>query len=134
MGFERWWLPAAPKVKKPRSTYNAASLAYLGDCIYEVSLLPSIYLLSLGYVEISAHSCSNWLKSLIIRSHWEVRKADNRQICPSMMKPIHHSLVIYVLHFSFCWGQFCPIEQVSCNYIQLSIMPRDVIKKAGGFV
>jgi hypothetical protein len=52
MGFERWWLPAAPKVKKPRSTYNAASLAYLGDCIYEVSLLPSIYLLSLGYVEI----------------------------------------------------------------------------------
>ncbi|KAF3326882.1 Mini-ribonuclease 3 [Carex littledalei] len=36
MGFERWWLPAAPKVKKPRSTYNAVSLAYLGDCIYEL--------------------------------------------------------------------------------------------------
>lgn len=42
MGFERWWLPAAPKVKKPRSTYNAVSLAYLGDCIYEVLLLPLI--------------------------------------------------------------------------------------------
>ncbi|KAF6174883.1 hypothetical protein GIB67_026371 [Kingdonia uniflora] len=34
MGFERW-LPAAPKVTKPRSIYNAASLAYIGDCIYE---------------------------------------------------------------------------------------------------
>ncbi|XP_072981192.1 uncharacterized protein [Typha angustifolia] len=36
LGFERWWLPSAPKVKKPRSIYNAASLAYLGDCIYEL--------------------------------------------------------------------------------------------------
>ncbi|OAY85496.1 Mini-ribonuclease 3 [Ananas comosus] len=36
LGYERWRLPAAPKVKKPRSIYNAASLAYLGDCIYEL--------------------------------------------------------------------------------------------------
>ncbi|KAF0895183.1 hypothetical protein E2562_008524, partial [Oryza meyeriana var. granulata] len=36
MGFERWWLPSPPEVKKPRSLYNAASLAYLGDCIYEL--------------------------------------------------------------------------------------------------
>ncbi|KAI3866886.1 hypothetical protein MKX03_027119 [Papaver bracteatum] len=35
LGCERW-LPAAPEVKKPRSIYNAASLAYLGDCIYEL--------------------------------------------------------------------------------------------------
>ncbi|KAI3978270.1 hypothetical protein MKX01_003433 [Papaver californicum] len=35
LGSERW-LPAAPEVKKPRSIYNAASLAYLGDCIYEL--------------------------------------------------------------------------------------------------
>lgn len=38
LGYERWRLPAAPKVKKPRSIYNAASLAYLGDCIYEVGI------------------------------------------------------------------------------------------------
>jgi ribonuclease-3 family protein len=38
MGFEKWWLPPAPEVKKPRSLYNAASLAYLGDCIYEVRI------------------------------------------------------------------------------------------------
>ena len=35
MGYDTW-LPSAPKVEKPRSTYNAASLAYIGDCIYEV--------------------------------------------------------------------------------------------------
>uniref|UniRef100_A0A7N0RH59 RNase III domain-containing protein n=1 Tax=Kalanchoe fedtschenkoi TaxID=63787 RepID=A0A7N0RH59_KALFE len=35
MGYERW-LPSAPKVKKPRSVYNAASLAYIGDSIYEL--------------------------------------------------------------------------------------------------
>ncbi|PON48135.1 Ribonuclease III domain containing protein [Parasponia andersonii] len=35
LGYERW-LPSPPKVKKPRSVYNAASLAYLGDCIYEL--------------------------------------------------------------------------------------------------
>lgn len=35
MGFERW-LPSAPKVEKPRSVFNAASLAYIGDCIYEL--------------------------------------------------------------------------------------------------
>lgn len=35
MGYERW-LPKPPKVEKPRSIYNAASLAYIGDCIYEL--------------------------------------------------------------------------------------------------
>ncbi|ONK80926.1 uncharacterized protein A4U43_C01F23320 [Asparagus officinalis] len=35
LGYERW-LPVAPKVKKPRSIYNATSLAYVGDCIYEL--------------------------------------------------------------------------------------------------
>ncbi|KAI9161630.1 hypothetical protein LWI28_019170 [Acer negundo] len=29
------WLPNAPKVQKPRSVFNAAALAYIGDCIYE---------------------------------------------------------------------------------------------------
>jgi hypothetical protein len=32
------WLPDAPVVPKPRASYNAASLAYLGDSIYEVIL------------------------------------------------------------------------------------------------
>ncbi|CAA2985419.1 Ribonuclease III [Olea europaea subsp. europaea] len=35
MGYERW-LPSPPKVEKPRSTFNATSLAYIGDCIYEL--------------------------------------------------------------------------------------------------
>ncbi|KAA8541691.1 hypothetical protein F0562_022843 [Nyssa sinensis] len=35
LGYERW-LPSPPKVEKPRSIYNAASLAYIGDCIYEL--------------------------------------------------------------------------------------------------
>ncbi|KAG6727689.1 hypothetical protein I3842_02G137600 [Carya illinoinensis] len=35
MGYERW-LPSPPKVQKPRSAFNAASLAYIGDCIYEL--------------------------------------------------------------------------------------------------
>ncbi|KAJ0745062.1 putative ribonuclease III [Helianthus annuus] len=35
LGYETW-MPSAPKVEKPRSTYNAAALAYLGDCIYEL--------------------------------------------------------------------------------------------------
>ncbi|KAH9713312.1 RNase III domain-containing protein [Citrus sinensis] len=35
MGYERW-LPNPPKVEKPRSVFNAASLAYIGDCIYEL--------------------------------------------------------------------------------------------------
>ncbi|WJX69805.1 hypothetical protein P8452_53987 [Trifolium repens] len=34
-GYERW-LPTAPKVVKPRSVFNATSLAYIGDCIYEL--------------------------------------------------------------------------------------------------
>ena len=35
------WLPDAPLVPRPRASYNAASLAYLGDSIYEVILLSS---------------------------------------------------------------------------------------------
>nr|XP_043624355.1 mini-ribonuclease 3 isoform X4 [Erigeron canadensis] len=35
MGLDTW-MPSAPKVEKPRSLYNAASLAYIGDCIYEL--------------------------------------------------------------------------------------------------
>ncbi|XP_021294291.1 uncharacterized protein LOC110424113 [Herrania umbratica] len=35
MGYERW-LPTPPKVEKPRSVFNAATLAYIGDCIYEL--------------------------------------------------------------------------------------------------
>nr|XP_017250512.1 PREDICTED: uncharacterized protein LOC108221124 [Daucus carota subsp. sativus] len=35
MGYDAW-LPTAPKVEKPRSVYNAASLAFIGDCIYEL--------------------------------------------------------------------------------------------------
>ncbi|KAK1549109.1 hypothetical protein Q3G72_012560 [Acer saccharum] len=30
------WLPNAPKVQKPRSVFNAAALAYIGDGIYEL--------------------------------------------------------------------------------------------------
>ncbi|KAK4267322.1 hypothetical protein QN277_024117 [Acacia crassicarpa] len=35
LGYERW-LPSPPRVVKPRSVFNAASLAYIGDCIYEL--------------------------------------------------------------------------------------------------
>ncbi|KAK1360267.1 RNase III domain-containing protein [Heracleum sosnowskyi] len=35
MGYETW-LPTPPKVDNPRSIYNAASLAFIGDCIYEL--------------------------------------------------------------------------------------------------
>lgn len=30
------WLPKGPLVPRPKAHYNAASLAYLGDCIYEL--------------------------------------------------------------------------------------------------
>ncbi|KAK1549108.1 hypothetical protein Q3G72_012472 [Acer saccharum] len=33
------WLPNAPKVQKPRSVFNAAALAYIGDCIYKLFLI-----------------------------------------------------------------------------------------------
>ncbi|GAU40845.1 hypothetical protein TSUD_111770 [Trifolium subterraneum] len=35
LGYERW-LPTPPKVVKPRSVFNATTLAYIGDCIYEL--------------------------------------------------------------------------------------------------
>ena len=42
VGYEKWF-PSPPKVGKPRSVFNAASLAYIGDSIYEVCLLTPIY-------------------------------------------------------------------------------------------
>ncbi|KAJ7951637.1 Ribonuclease III family protein, partial [Quillaja saponaria] len=38
LGYDLW-LPSPSKLEKPRSVYNTASLAYLGDCIYEVGYL-----------------------------------------------------------------------------------------------
>ncbi|KAG5229205.1 mini-ribonuclease [Salix suchowensis] len=35
LGYERW-LPSPPKVEKPRSVFNAATLAYIGDSIFEL--------------------------------------------------------------------------------------------------
>uniref|UniRef100_A0A2P2JYF3 Uncharacterized protein LOC105114340 n=1 Tax=Rhizophora mucronata TaxID=61149 RepID=A0A2P2JYF3_RHIMU len=35
LGYDRW-LPSPPKVEKPRSVFNAATLAYIGDSIYEL--------------------------------------------------------------------------------------------------
>ncbi|KAK9734520.1 hypothetical protein RND81_04G145200 [Saponaria officinalis] len=35
LGYDRW-LPRPPKLEKPRSSHNAAALAYIGDCIYEL--------------------------------------------------------------------------------------------------
>ncbi|XP_058780610.1 uncharacterized protein LOC131654201 isoform X1 [Vicia villosa] len=35
LGYEKW-LPTPPKVVKPRSVFNATSLAYIGDGIYEL--------------------------------------------------------------------------------------------------
>ncbi|XP_051135836.1 uncharacterized protein LOC127254653 isoform X2 [Andrographis paniculata] len=35
LGYETW-VPSPPKVEKPRSVLNPASLAYIGDCIYEL--------------------------------------------------------------------------------------------------
>jgi hypothetical protein len=47
-GSGRVWLPQPPFVKKPRAVHNAASLAYLGDVIYEVhAFLQSLLLLFL---------------------------------------------------------------------------------------
>jgi hypothetical protein len=47
-GSGRVWLPQPPFVKKPRAVHNAASLAYLGDVIYEVhAFIQSLLLLFL---------------------------------------------------------------------------------------
>ncbi|KAJ4835851.1 hypothetical protein Tsubulata_030108 [Turnera subulata] len=35
LGYDTW-LPSPPKVEKPRSVYNAAGLAYIGDSIFEL--------------------------------------------------------------------------------------------------
>ncbi|KFK38723.1 hypothetical protein AALP_AA3G151500 [Arabis alpina] len=36
MGYETWSSPSPPKLEKPRSVFNAASLAFIGDSIYEL--------------------------------------------------------------------------------------------------
>lgn len=54
MGYERW-LPIAPKVKKPRATYNAASLAYMGDCIYEVKPSEFLFILNRSCLALDLH-------------------------------------------------------------------------------
>ncbi|KAI6690142.1 hypothetical protein NL676_026970 [Syzygium grande] len=36
LGYEQWLPSPPPKVEKPRSVYNAAMLAYIGDSIYEL--------------------------------------------------------------------------------------------------
>ncbi|KAL8458521.1 hypothetical protein ACS0TY_036154 [Phlomoides rotata] len=35
LGYETW-LPTPPQAEKPRSVFSPASLAYIGDCIYEL--------------------------------------------------------------------------------------------------
>lgn len=44
------WLPLPPPVDKPRAKYNAASLAYLGDAIYEVYYLIPCYFIDFKYI------------------------------------------------------------------------------------
>jgi len=48
LGYERW-LPTPPKVVKPRSVFNAATLAYIGDCIYEVTFFTILFLIPIYY-------------------------------------------------------------------------------------
>eukprot|EP00249_Psilotum_nudum_P014206 c24721_g1_i3 orf=105-686(+) len=38
----RVWLPLPPSIQRPRTAYNAASLAYLGDCVYEDALIKQL--------------------------------------------------------------------------------------------
>jgi hypothetical protein len=52
MGFGKWWLPPPPEVKKPRSLYSAASLAYLGDCIYEVRNVTLVCMIFYVYIDV----------------------------------------------------------------------------------
>uniref|UniRef100_A0A3N7FLX2 Uncharacterized protein n=1 Tax=Populus trichocarpa TaxID=3694 RepID=A0A3N7FLX2_POPTR len=41
LGCERW-LPSRPKVEKPPSVFNAATLAYIDDSIFEDALLQKL--------------------------------------------------------------------------------------------
>lgn len=62
LGYERW-LPSPPKVEKPRSVFNAASLAYIGDCIYEVHFfVPAIFTIELCLFLLSSdqHMVVSW--------------------------------------------------------------------------
>ncbi|XP_021902964.1 uncharacterized protein LOC110818393 isoform X10 [Carica papaya] len=61
MGYEIW-LPRPPKVDKPRSVYNAASLAYIGDCIYEDALLQK--LLNDNYLTEEERNVLRWGKNI----------------------------------------------------------------------
>jgi len=47
LGYDRW-LPTPPKVVKPRSVFNAATLAYIGDCIYEVTFFTILFLIPIA--------------------------------------------------------------------------------------
>ncbi|KAL5976643.1 hypothetical protein ACLOJK_020976 [Asimina triloba] len=61
LGYDRW-LPAAPKVEKPRSIYNAAALAYIGDSIYEDALLKK--LLDEDYLSKEERDILRWGKNI----------------------------------------------------------------------
>ncbi|KAK4838427.1 hypothetical protein QYF36_013631 [Acer negundo] len=56
------WLPNAPKVQKPRSVFNAAALAYIGDCIYEDTLLQN--LLEDDYLSAQERDVLRWGKNV----------------------------------------------------------------------
>lgn len=61
LGYEQW-MPSPPKVQKPRSVFNAASLAYIGDSIYEV--------LFLFFFWLTMHvSCSTYLVPPLATAH-----------------------------------------------------------------
>ncbi|TXG68632.1 hypothetical protein EZV62_003567 [Acer yangbiense] len=61
MGYDVW-LPNAPKVQKPRSVFNAAALAYIGDCIYEDTLLQK--LLEDDYLSAQERDVLRWGKNV----------------------------------------------------------------------
>ncbi|XP_054782952.1 uncharacterized protein LOC129290254 isoform X3 [Prosopis cineraria] len=61
LGYERW-LPSPPKVVKPRSVFNAASLAYIGDCIYEDALLQK--LLNSNFLSEQERDVLRWGKNI----------------------------------------------------------------------
>ncbi|KAL0415107.1 UNVERIFIED_CONTAM: Mini-ribonuclease 3 [Sesamum latifolium] len=54
LGYETW-LPSPPKVEKPRSVLNPASLAYIGDCIYEEELMKCILMLNFEVWEVARY-------------------------------------------------------------------------------
>lgn len=63
LGYEKW-LPSPPKVVKPRSVFNAATLAYIGDCIYEVCFGGLFWCLSLVAYTLQISCAVFWITSL----------------------------------------------------------------------